>query len=132
MTKDEMRKKHEALMEAAAREMEKQGEQVDPSAETRVFRADLGRGTHAMSEGPTTSPKIARHDVPYEQIHNRHPQLESDEVEELLEYCYGKTVYEAAPRFESFSPERLAEVLALSEEEVELYLDDEEEDEVDE
>jgi hypothetical protein len=125
--KDERRKRHEERMELAALDMENQ--QIDSSAETPHLRADIGHGTFAHGT-VSTSPKILYHDRIWESIRNRHPQLESWEIEQLLEYVYGKSVFEAAPHFTSFSQERFEEVMNMSEEEIEDLLFGEEEDDV--
>jgi hypothetical protein len=128
--KQQLREKHEENMREADQQMRDEAFGGDPSAGPQVFRADVGRGTFAHSEVPTASSKIVRHDRPYSQIRNRHPQLESDEVEALLEHVYGQGLYSAlVNNFRSFDPGRLAEVLAMSEEEVEDLLYDEEDDE---
>ncbi len=116
----------------------------DESAGTNLHQAELGRSTthgstYARVDGVTTSPKISKHDVPYDKLRNRFNDLESSDVEELLEYCYGKSVYEAAAEsFATYDPAKLKEILSMSDVEVEDLLDgdaddedDEEEDEAD-
>ena len=105
---------------------------IDESAASAAHQSGIGRhGMHGKSYakhvGPTTSPTIAYHDVPFEQLKSAHPYCESDEIEELMEMVYGKSVYEAAAEnFKSFDRETLQEILSLSELEVEALLSDDE------
>ncbi len=133
MSKDE-HSTHDERMDAAMREMEIESP-TDPTATTPQYQAELGRSTthgstFARVDGVTTSPKLSRHDVPYNRLRNTFNNLESDEVEELLEHCYGKSVYQAAAEnFVTFDPSKLKEILSMSEEEVEALLDGDEDDE---
>ena len=96
----------------------------DDSATGTQHQADVGIGTFARTEGPTTSPKIPRHDNVWNRLNAAHPGLDSGDIESLMEYCYEeKSVGEASVNnYADFDPEKLKEVEAMSEVEVENFL----------
>jgi hypothetical protein len=101
----------------------------DNSAQGMHHQADVGSpgpygDTYAKTSGVTTSPAISRHQVPFERLKNKHPYLDASEIEALMSYTLGnKSVYEASvTNYEDFDPEKLEEVLAMDQVEVETFL----------
>jgi len=126
------------LDEAAARQLDLAAYEMthnvtlDNSAMGTQHQADVGGpgtygDTYAKISGVTTSPKIPYHDNIWTALKSKHVYLESDEIEDMMAYCYGGLTPAQASvnNFEAFDRSRFDELMAMDQLEAEAFVDDE-------
>jgi hypothetical protein len=118
---------------------------IDNSAQGTFHQADVTRpgtygGSYGRVDGVTTSPKIPFHDNIWSSLKSKHTYLDSGDIEEMMSYVYGglTPAQASVDNYSAFDRSRYEELMAMDQVEAEKFLgidlfgDDEEEDEDDE